>query len=51
MPFHGIESGQRNWRPGMGVKEVLPQVRRLANDVDGHVRYRATQAARDLEAR
>jgi HEAT repeat protein len=34
-----------------GDKEVLPQVRRLANDVDGHVRYRATQAARDLEAR
>jgi HEAT repeat protein len=34
-----------------GDEGVLPQLQRLMNDVDGHVRHRATQAIREVEAR
>ena len=34
-----------------GDKEVLPPLRGLRNDVDGHVRDRAVQAIRDIEGR
>jgi len=45
----------RGWACEMAVefggREVLPALQQLAADVDGHVRDRAAQALRDLEAR
>lgn len=34
-----------------GDELFLPQLQTLASDIDGHVRYRAAQAIRDLEAK
>jgi len=45
----------REWACGLasayGGSDVLPDLRGLVNDIDGHVPERAAQAARDLEAR